>query len=146
MVNAVIISGVLIMILLSNVIVTKFPKMTRVPVYALLCGTCVSLYFVDIAQFAFLPFPLKALIIGGLTTMPMMFSGIVFIGSFAGTDKKDEALGANLIGALVGALVQSITFVTGIKALLLIVTGIYSLAFLTKPAVFKGNGLPSIKI
>jgi hypothetical protein len=63
----------------------------------------------------------------------MIFSSIIFIRSFANASKKDEALGANLIGALVGALLQSITFVTGIKALLLIVMGFYFLAMLTRP-------------
>ena len=38
---------------------------------------------------------------------------------------KDAALGANLIGALVGGLLQAVTFVTGIKALLLIVAALY---------------------
>ena len=36
-------------------------------------------------------------------------------------------------GALVGALLQSITFVTGIRALLLIVAGLYFLSLLTRP-------------
>jgi hypothetical protein len=47
--------------------------------------------------------------VGCLTTLPMLFSGIVFIRSFATAARKDEALGANLIGALVGALLQSVT-------------------------------------
>jgi hypothetical protein len=138
-VNAVIISGVLFMILLSNIIAAKLPRMSLAPVYVLLCFTCVLLYFVDIAQFAFLPFVVKALIVGGLTTLPMVFSGIVFIRSFADADRKDEALGGNLMGALVGALLQSITFITGIRALLIIVTGLYLLAVLTRPGARNSN-------
>ena len=132
-VNAVIISGVLSMILLANMIAAKFPRLPLMPVYMLLFGTCLLLYFLDIARFGFLPYATKAVIVGGLTTLPMIFSGIVFIRSFANATNKDEALGANLIGALVGALLQSITFVTGIKALLLIVMGFYFLAMLTRP-------------
>ena len=63
----------------------------------------------------------------------MLFSGIVFIRSFAVADAKDSVLGANLIGSLFGGLLQSVTFVLGIKALLLIVAGLYLLAFLTRP-------------
>jgi spermidine synthase len=133
LVNAVIISGVLCMILLANIIAAKFPKLPLMPVYLFLYVTCLLLYFVDIARFGFLPYATKAVIVGGLTALPMIFSGIVFIRSFASAAKKDEALGANLIGALVGALLQSITFVTGIKALLLIVMGFYFLAMLTGP-------------
>jgi hypothetical protein len=64
----------------------------------------------------------------------MLFSGIVFIRSFALAAGKDQALGANLIGALVGALLQSITFLIGIKALLLIVACLYLLSFFSLPA------------
>ena len=61
-------------------------------------------------------------------SLPMLFSGIVFVRSFAVAEDKSNALGANLIGALVGALLQSITFITGIKALLLVVAGFYLLS------------------
>lgn len=133
-VNAVIISGVLTMILLANAIAVRFPRLPLGPVYAALLGSCVALYLVDISRFAFLPYVAKALIVGGLTTLPMLFSGIVFIRSFSSVPHKDAALGANMIGALVGGLLQSVTFVTGIKALLLLVAGLYFLALLTRPA------------
>ena len=77
----------------------------------------------------------------------MVFSGIVFIRSFAVVPGKGEALGANLIGALVGALLQSVTFVIGVKALLLIVAGFYFLSLLTRPKIVvqelpESTGLP----
>jgi hypothetical protein len=134
-VNAIIISGVLGMILLANSVVARFPNLPLWPVYVLLVATCVGLYFLDLAQFAFLPYAAKAVIVGGLTSLPMFFSGIVFIRSFHPIPNKDRALGANLIGSLFGGLLQSITFVTGIKLLLLVVAGLYLAAFLTRPRV-----------
>jgi hypothetical protein len=74
---------------------------------------------------------MKATIVGALTSLPMLFSGIVFVRSFALAQDKSNALGANLMGALVGALLQSITFVTGIKALLLVVAGFYLLSLVS---------------
>jgi hypothetical protein len=132
-VNAVIISGVMVMILLSNLLAARFPKLPLAPVYALLVGSCVGLYFLDLSTFAFLPYATKAAVVGLLTSLPMLFSGIVFIRSFAAAQRKDTALGANLIGALVGGLLQSITFVTGIKALLLVVALFYLAAILSRP-------------
>jgi len=131
--NAVIVSGVLVMALLANWIAHKFPRIQISAVYLALIGICLTLYFVDLAQFAFLPYTAKVLVVGSLTTLPMLFSGIIFIRSFASTKGKDEALGANMVGSLVGALIQSVTFVVGIKTLLLIVAGIYLLSMLTKP-------------
>ncbi len=132
-VNAVIVSGVLIMALLANWLAYKFPKIRVQYAYIALIVTCLILFFVDLARFAFLPYALKALVVGSLTTLPMLFSGIIFIRSFAFVEGKNEALGANLIGALFGALLQSVTFVIGIKALLLIVAGLYILSLLTIP-------------
>jgi hypothetical protein len=132
-VNAVIISGVLSMALLANWIAYKFPKLPLTLVYTLLIGTALGLYFIDLARFGFLPYATKAVIVGSLTSLPMLFSGIVFVRSFAIAPDKSNALGANLLGALVGALLQSITFITGIKTLLLIVAGFYLLSLITKP-------------
>jgi hypothetical protein len=68
-----------------------------------------------------------------LTTLPMLFSGIIFTRLFTAASGKAGALGANMIGSLVGALLQSVTFVIGIKALLLVVAGLYGLSLLTRP-------------
>ena len=133
LVSAVIISGILAMVLLANLIVARWPSHPAWPVYLGLCGTCLVMYFVDLSQFAFLPYATKAVIVGSLTSLPMLFSGIVFIRSFASVAHKDRVLGANLIGALVGGLLQSITFVTGIRALLLIVVVLYLAALATRP-------------
>ena len=146
-VNAVIVSGVLCMILIANLLAYLFPRFPLGLAYTLLIGTCLGLYFLDLSVFAFLPYTSEALIVGSLTTLPMIFSGIVFIRSFAVVPGKGEALGANLIGALVGALLQSVTFVIGVKALLLIVAGFYFLSLLTRPKIVaqelpESTGLP----
>ena len=132
-VNAVIISGILLMILLANGLMAIWKKLPMPIVYAALFSSCLGLYFLDLSRFGFLPYPTKAMLVGLLTSLPMLFSGIAFIRSFANTEAKDAALGANLIGSLFGALLQSVTFVIGIKALLLLVAGLYLAAFLTRP-------------
>ena len=63
----------------------------------------------------------------------MLFSGVIFARSFTQVPNKSGALGANMIGSLIGALLQSMTFVTGIKALLLVVAALYLLSLLTRP-------------
>lgn len=139
-VNAVIIAGILLMILLANLLAAKLPRLSAHWVAVGLIGSCLALYAYDLASLAFLSYPVKAAVVGLLTALPMLFSGIFFIRSFAITPRKDLALGANLFGALVGSLLQSITFLTGTKALLLIVAGLYMLALATRP---KGAKLPA---
>ena len=132
-VNAVIVSGVLAMALIANGLASRFPHMPISAAYVALIGICIGLYFVDLATFAFLPPVTKGLVVGGLTTCPMLFSGLIFVRSFANAGHKDEALGANLVGGLFGALMQSLTFIIGIKALLLIVAACYVVSLVTLP-------------
>lgn len=132
-VNAVIISAILIMILIANCIVARFGRLHQGSLFGLLIASCLAIYLIDLSTFAFLAYPLKALLVGALTTLPMLFAGMIFIDSFAAAPQKDRALGANLLGALLGGVLQSLTFVLGIKALLLIVAGLYLCAWLTKP-------------
>lgn len=139
-VNAVIISGILVMILVANGLSAWVRRLPEWPVYTALLGSCIGLYFFDLSSLAFLPYLTKALAVGLLTSLPMLFSGLVFARSFAATDHKDSALGANLFGALLGALLQSITFVIGIKALLLIVAALYLAAVLVRPKSPKALG------
>jgi hypothetical protein len=131
-VNAVIISSVLVLILFANLIAAYLPRLPLGPVYALLCGSCLLFYFLDLSRFAFLPYPVKAAVVGALTSLPMLFSGIIFIRSFAAVPAKNVALGANLMGSLVGGLLQSVTFLVGIKALLLIVAALYLAAYFSR--------------
>lgn len=135
LVNAVIVSGIMIMILASNLIATKFPRIPQNLSATGLIGTCVALYFVDLSSFAFLPFMTKAVVVGSLTTLPMLFSGLIFIDSFTKATHKDSALGANLMGALVGGALQSVTYIIGIKALLLVVAALYGAALACRPRV-----------
>lgn len=130
-VNAVIIGGIMGMILLANLIRAKVRNLPMGLVYVLLVGSSAGLYFVDLSAAAFLPYAQKVLIIAGVATLPMLFSGIVFIHSFNATPDKGRALGANLFGALVGGLLQSLTFVTGLQFLMLLVAALYLTAVLT---------------
>lgn len=132
-VNAVIVTAVLLMILAANLVTLRFPRIPLPLIYGCLVLSCIALYFFDLNTLSALPYASKAFLTGTLTCTPMFFSGLAFIRSFAVSESKDHMLGINLIGSLVGGLLQSITFITGISTLLLIVGGFYCLAFFTRP-------------
>lgn len=133
-VNAVIITAVLCMILVANLIVAAWPRLPTAPVLIGLLASPVLLFFFDLGRFAFMDYPEKAVLVGGYATLPMLFSGIVFVRSFAAAPRKDVALGANLLGALCGALLEALSFLTGVRSLLLLVGAFYLIAVLTLPS------------
>jgi spermidine synthase len=133
LVSAVIISGVLCMILLANLIVSLFPQLPITPFYVALLACCAGLYFLDLSIFGGYPTALKMLLVGGITTSPMLFSGVIFIRSLKAAQHKDDALGANLMGSLAGGLLQCVTFLIGTQMLLLLVGLLYALALVAMP-------------
>ena len=134
-VNAIVISAVLVMILLSNLIVALWPRLPQWLVVAGLAVTVTGLAIVPLDWFNTLTGATKVVAASAFLTAPVFFAGLVFIRSFAICTDKAAALGSNLIGALVGGLLESLSFVTGIRALVLLVGAFYVVALLLRPRV-----------
>jgi len=76
---------------------------------------------------------------------PVFFAGIIFAESFRRCERKSQAFGANIVGAVAGGLTQNLSFILGMKALLLL-AGLYyagaGLSGLIGPRVLVQSGLP----
>jgi hypothetical protein len=62
---------------------------------------------------------------------PVFFAGIVFIQSFREAKFSGQSLGSNLMGSLLGGLLESLSLWTGLKALLVLVALLYLASLLT---------------
>lgn len=127
-VNGIVISAMLTALLLANAIVERSHKSVS-PAWnlaALLAGLALAFWF---------PFEK----IGGSPAMvgtvavvvfsvPVVFAGILFASQFRGVESQSAALGANLLGAVAGGLMENFSLVVGMRALLLIAMGVYALA------------------
>jgi hypothetical protein len=136
-VNAIVISAVLVMILLSNLVTWRWP---RVPLAVIVTGLVITvalLALIPLDWFNTLTGATKLLAASAFLTAPVFFAGLIFIQSFAVCTDKAQALGSNLIGALVGGLLESLSFVTGIRALVILVGLFYLAAILRRPAVVQ---------
>jgi spermidine synthase len=127
MVNSIVIAGLLLLIVASNFVVQWKPQTPLVIGYA---GTLITIalgYFIPLERLFFHSFWAKALAAIAVLCLPVFFAGIVFIRSFALEGFRGEALGSNLLGALTGGMLESLSMWTGIKSLL-IVAGLLYLA------------------
>jgi hypothetical protein len=132
-VNAIVISAVLVMVLVSNLVASRWPRLPAwVPVVGL-AGSMVALAIVPLDWFNALAGAGKLVTASAFLTAPVFFAGLIFIRSFTVCADKSRALGSNLIGALVGGLLESVSFVTGIRALVLLVGAFYVFALLVRP-------------
>ncbi len=75
------------------------------------------------------PPALRYLLAGVSAFAPVFFANLVFTHSFRDTASADMAFASNLIGAMVGGVLEYLALLTGFRALLLIVAALYVLAF-----------------
>jgi hypothetical protein len=61
-------------------------------------------------------------------TVPVFFAGLLFASEFRVTDFPSAALGTKMLGAVVGGLLENLSLVIGLKALLLAAMALYVLA------------------
>ena len=123
-------SSILVLILLANLFVAYVKVRRSLLFYLLLWVSVILIYFLPLDIFNVFGFWTKTILATVFLNLPIFFAGIIYILSFKDAPAKDLALGSNLIGAAFGGLLESLSFVTGIKALLLMVLLLYVLSYL----------------
>ena len=87
-------------------------------------------YVLPLEKLFFQGFWVKALVAALVLCSPVAFASIVFIRSFAEYKFSGQALGSNLLGALVGGMLESVSLWTGIRSLIIFAAVLYLLSFL----------------
>jgi uncharacterized membrane protein len=82
-------------------------------------------YVLPLQRLLGLSFGVQVLAAGLRVAAPMFFAGIIFARWFEKTDTPSAALGANLIGAVLGGLLESLSLVIGLRQLYLLVLLFY---------------------
>jgi SAM-dependent methyltransferase len=131
LVNSIVVAALLLLIIAANATVSSVPLISRWIAYAGILIAATIGYLVPM-QSLFFPNPwVKGLAAVVVLCLPVYFAGIIFARSFADASFNSEALGSNLLGAVVGGVLESISFWTGLRALLLIAVLLYILSAVT---------------
>ncbi len=125
MVNSIVISALLLLIVGANLLVRWHPHIPYWIGYAGIFAALAAAWNVPLEKFFFHSVVLEALTAALVLCLPVFFAGIVFIRSFAHARFASEALGSNLLGALVGGLLESFSLWTGLRSLLLLAAALY---------------------
>jgi hypothetical protein len=139
-VNGIVIAAILSALLLANFVIERQKQRPTWPRSWTLIGILVG-----IACAYFVPFnriPGSAAMVGSFAALifaiPVFFAGLLFASEFRSADSPAAALGANMLGAVVGGLLENLSLIVGMKALLVVAALLYSLAALG----FLGLPLP----
>jgi spermidine synthase len=127
-VNGIVISALLAALLLANTVVERIRvSLPRLWILvALLAGLALA-YLLPLNRI-----PGPPAIVGAVATavfaIPVFFAGILFALEFRMVPSPSVALGANMLGAVAGGLLENLSLLYGMRALLLVAMGLYCLA------------------
>ena len=132
-VNSLVFAGVL----LSVYAAIEAARHVRLPrprvLYVALLGALALSWAIAPASLLSLAPVWRFLAAGSLAFAPIFLANLVFAQRFRETASATTAFAANLLGAMVGGMLEYLSLITGYRALLLVVAGLYGLAFLTTP-------------
>lgn len=117
-VNSIVISGLLLLIVASNFTVKRFPNIPIKPSYLALGTSLAFSCLIPLESLVLESALLKAFAATVVLCLPVFFAGMIFIRSFAAAGFQGSALGSNLLGSLMGGLLESFSYWTGLKSLL----------------------------
>jgi SAM-dependent methyltransferase len=125
LVNAAVFSGVLVMALVANVAVQRFPPASPLPAFVLLLASLVVLWLLDISVLNRFPLLARGLLGGLLNALPVGFAGLIVSTLLARSRDLASALASNLLGSVLGGCLEYISMWSGLRALVLLALGLY---------------------
>ena len=140
-VNSIVVAALLLLIVAGNATVSSIPLISRWFAYTGILIAAAVGYLVPMQSLLF-PNPwVKGLAALAVLCLPVYFAGVVFARSFAEVSFNSEALGSNLLGAVVGGVLESVSFWTGLRALLLVSVLLYALSALALKSRHPGSAI-----
>jgi len=139
-VNALVFFAILASVLAAVAVNSRLRSRDPRLLYAGLAGSLLIAYLLPPSALLIDPPILRYAIGSAIAFAPVFFANLVFTFSFKDSDAADLAFGANLVGAMVGGVLEWGALVTGYQALLIVVAGVYLLAWIARPRrVFSGE-------
>lgn len=131
LVNSLVFFAILCSVMLAIFLSSRFP-VRSVLLYGLLLAALVAAYLIPQDAFLSIDFlPLRYALASIVAFLPVFLANLVFAGSFKGTGASaDVAFASNLIGIMLGGMLEYASLLIGYRNLLLIVIGFYVLSAL----------------
>jgi SAM-dependent methyltransferase len=130
-VNALVFAGVLISVLAAIEVAQRWQPRRPGRLYLVLLAALVVALAVPGSALLSLPVVPRFVVAVALAFAPIFVANVIFASRFRNVPDSTSAFGANLLGAMVGGLLEYGALVVGYRALLVVVAVLYGAAFLT---------------
>jgi len=124
-VNVVIISAILVMILAANLLVLKYQIERLHWWYGGLFLSLALTYLIPVHHLLFGGYLIRGLISGAFYSLPLFFAGVIFACSIRRVAGIEAAFASNMVGAAIGGMLESASFIFGLRAVVLIAILLY---------------------
>jgi hypothetical protein len=129
-VNALAFFAILASVLLAILVNVRLRPRSPAFFYAGLFAAIAVAYLVPADALLIDPPEVRYVLAAAIAFAPVFFANLVFTYSFRDTDSADMSFASNLLGAMFGGVLEYVALLTGFQALLLLVGGLYAVAFL----------------
>ena len=139
-VNALVFGGVLLSVLAAIEVERRARTGHRKPLFGLLYASLLVAWLIPtdvLLGLAVIPRFFAAV---ALAFLPIFAANLIFANRFRETSDPTAAFGANLLGAMVGGVLEYLSLLTGFRALLLVVGVLYGVAYLLLPRSRRSVG------
>jgi hypothetical protein len=127
-VNALVFGGILVVVLAAIEVARRLPARRPSLLYALLFASLAVAWAVPPDDLLSLRFGPRLAAAVALAFAPVFCANLLFAARFKEVASSTVAFGANLLGAMVGGVLEYASLVIGYRALLLVVAGMYACA------------------
>lgn len=132
MINSLVFFAILSSVLLAILFNNRFKLTTVWPLYILLFSLLLLNYALPLKSLLGIPQPILRYGLASLLTFaPIFCANVVFSHSFRDSRSADIAFASNLLGAMIGGMLEYAALAFGYQALLLFVTLFYALGYFT---------------
>ena len=128
-VNALVFMGVLASVYLAIEVTRRVDLPRPAVLYAVLVVSVLLAILVPVDRLLGLPFELRFVAAVGLWFTPIFIANLVFAQRFRSVAESNVAFGANLLGAVLGGVIEYAALITGYTALAILVALLYGAAF-----------------
>lgn len=133
LVNSLVFAGILVSVLLAIEVAARYQRLDRTMLYGLLLASLGVAWFVGTEQLLGLsPVP-RFLVATAVTFAPIFFANLIFAERFRAVGSSTTAFGLNLLGAILGGVIEYTSVVVGYRALTVVAAVIYSIAYALSP-------------
>ncbi len=138
LVNSLVFAGVLLAVYLAVETASRIRLPHPAVLYAALIASLAVTWVVPQESLVGLPIVARFFAGSALAFAPIFLANLIFAQRFSDVATSGDAFAANLLGAMVGGVLEYIALITGYRFLLIVIGVLYGLAFVTSRWLTRG--------